>query len=97
MARDPALRAYFFVPRMPVRAWLDVMVWSSAQPLSIYVMILHTFEKDRAGGGPHRCEGAGHALACRIPLPCVLTPYPIHFVLRTTKSAYPTLSLCFTP
>ncbi|KAI9451518.1 hypothetical protein BJY52DRAFT_1351994 [Lactarius psammicola] len=42
----PALRAYFFAPR--TRAWLDVMVWSSAQPHSVDDMLLHTFGKDRA-------------------------------------------------
>lgn len=42
----PALRSYFFAP--PTRAWLDVMVWSSAQPHSVDDMILHTFGNDRA-------------------------------------------------
>ena len=41
-----SLRAYFFAP--PTRAWLDVMVWSSAQPHSVNDMILHTFGNDRA-------------------------------------------------
>jgi hypothetical protein len=43
----PALRSYFFAPL--TLAWLDVMVWSSAQPHSVDDMILHTFGNDRAG------------------------------------------------
>ncbi|KAH9013649.1 hypothetical protein EDB83DRAFT_2299667 [Lactarius deliciosus] len=43
----PALRSYFFAPS--TRAWLDVMVWSSAQPHSVDDMLLHTFGHDRSG------------------------------------------------
>lgn len=42
-----ALRSYFFAPS--TRAWLDVMVWSSAQPHSVDDMLLHTFGHDRSG------------------------------------------------
>jgi hypothetical protein len=34
-----ALRAYLFAPQ--TRAWLDVMVWSSAQPHSVEDMVWH--------------------------------------------------------
>ena len=40
-----AFRAYLFAPR--TRAWLDVMVWSSAQPHSVEDMMLDTFGRDR--------------------------------------------------
>lgn len=40
-----ALRAYLFAPQ--TRAWLDVMVWSSAQPHSVEDMVLHAFGRDR--------------------------------------------------
>jgi NLI interacting factor-like phosphatase len=40
-----ALRAYLFAPR--TRAWLDVMVWSSAQPHSVEDMVLHALGDDR--------------------------------------------------
>lgn len=40
-----ALRAYLFAPQ--TRAWLDVMVWSSAQPHSVEDMVLHTLGDDR--------------------------------------------------
>jgi NLI interacting factor-like phosphatase len=39
------LRAYLFASQ--TRAWLDVMVWSSAQPHSVEDMVLHAFGKDR--------------------------------------------------
>src|SRR6266851_3556164 len=38
-------RAYLFAPQ--TRAWLDVMVWSSAQPHSVGDMVLHAFGNDR--------------------------------------------------
>jgi hypothetical protein len=41
----PALRAYLFAAQ--TRAWLDVMVWSSAQPHSVEDMVLHAFGSDR--------------------------------------------------
>lgn len=37
----PAFRAYLFAPE--TRAWLDTMVWSSAQPHSVEDMVSHTF------------------------------------------------------
>ncbi len=40
-----ALRAYLFAPL--TRAWLDVMVWSSAQPHSVEDMVLHALGDDR--------------------------------------------------
>ena len=40
-----AFRAYIFAPQ--TRAWLDVMVWSSAQPHSVEDMVLHAFGSDR--------------------------------------------------
>ena len=40
-----ALRAYLFAPQ--TRAWLDVMVWSSAQPHSVEDMVLHALGDDR--------------------------------------------------
>jgi hypothetical protein len=40
-----ALRAYLFAPQ--TRAWLDVMVWSSAQPHSVDDMVLHALGEDR--------------------------------------------------
>ena len=40
-----ALRAYLFAPQ--TRAWLDVMVWSSAQPHSVEDMALHALGDDR--------------------------------------------------
>jgi hypothetical protein len=40
-----ALRAYIFAPQ--TRVWLDVMVWSSAQPHSVEDMVLHAFGNDR--------------------------------------------------
>ncbi|KAH9956750.1 hypothetical protein BJV74DRAFT_984449 [Russula compacta] len=40
-----ALCAYLFAPQ--TRAWLDVMVWSSAQPHSVEDMVLHAFGRDR--------------------------------------------------
>ncbi|KAI9439011.1 hypothetical protein H4582DRAFT_2111288 [Lactarius indigo] len=43
----PALRSYFFAPS--TRAWLDIMIWSSAQPHSVDDMLLHTFGHDRSG------------------------------------------------
>ena len=43
----PTLRAYLFAPC--TRAWIDAMVWSSAQPHGIDDVILHTFGNDRAG------------------------------------------------
>ncbi len=39
-----AFRTYLFAPR--TRAWLDVMVWSSAQPHSVEDMMLDTFGRD---------------------------------------------------
>ncbi|KAG6336426.1 hypothetical protein ID866_2669 [Astraeus odoratus] len=43
----PAFRAYLFAPE--TRAWLDTMVWSSAQPHSVADMVAHVFQ-DYAGG-----------------------------------------------
>jgi len=40
-----ALRAYLFAPR--TRAWLDVMIWSSAQPHSVEDMVSHALGDDR--------------------------------------------------
>jgi hypothetical protein len=40
-----ALRAYLFAPQ--TRAWLDVMVWSSAQPHSVDDMVAHALGNDR--------------------------------------------------
>jgi hypothetical protein len=40
-----ALRAYLFAPQ--TRDWLDVMVWSSAQPHSVDDMVLHALGDDR--------------------------------------------------
>ena len=40
-----ALRAYLFAPQ--TRAWLDVMVWSSAQPHSVDDMVFHALGEDR--------------------------------------------------
>lgn len=40
-----AFRAYLFASQ--TRAWLDVMVWSSAQPHSVEDMVLHAFGDDR--------------------------------------------------
>jgi NLI interacting factor-like phosphatase len=40
-----ALRAYLFAPE--TRAWLDVMVWSSAQPHSVEDMVSHALGDDR--------------------------------------------------
>ena len=40
-----ALRAYLFAPE--TRTWLDVMVWSSAQPHSVEDMVLHALGDDR--------------------------------------------------
>jgi hypothetical protein len=40
-----AFRAYLFA--LQTRAWLDVMVWSSAQPHSVEDMMLDTFGRDR--------------------------------------------------
>ena len=40
-----AFRAYLFAPQ--TRAWLDVMVWSSAQPHSVQDMVSHAFGDDR--------------------------------------------------
>jgi hypothetical protein len=40
-----AFRAYLFAPQ--TRAWLDVMVWSSAQPHSVEDMVSHALGEDR--------------------------------------------------
>ncbi|KAI0246242.1 hypothetical protein BJV78DRAFT_1135588 [Lactifluus subvellereus] len=40
-----ALRAYLFAPQ--TQAWLDVIVWSSAQPHSVEDMVQHAFGEDR--------------------------------------------------
>lgn len=40
-----ALRAYLFAPE--TRTWLDVMVWSSAQPHSVEDMVSHALGEDR--------------------------------------------------
>jgi hypothetical protein len=40
-----ALRAYLFAPQ--TQTWLDVMVWSSAQPHSVEDMVQHAFGRDR--------------------------------------------------
>lgn len=40
-----ALRAYLFAPQ--TRAWLDVMVWSSAQPHNVDDMVSHALGDDR--------------------------------------------------
>jgi hypothetical protein len=40
-----AFRAYLFAPQ--TRAWLDVMVWSSAQPHSVEDMVSHALGDDR--------------------------------------------------
>lgn len=40
-----ALRAYLFASQ--TQAWLDVMVWSSAQPHSVEDMVLHAIGDDR--------------------------------------------------
>ncbi|MCQ8780244.1 hypothetical protein NQU49_26975, partial [Escherichia coli] len=40
----PAFRAYLFAPA--TREWLDVMVWSSAQPHSVRGMVERVFGED---------------------------------------------------
>ncbi len=41
----PAFRSFLFAPQ--TRAWLDVMVWSSAQPHSVNDMVERCFGEDR--------------------------------------------------
>ena len=80
----PAFRAYLFAPR--TSAWLDVVVWSSAQPHNVEDMVLRAFAGDRGrlgavwardtmGLAPDRyCEsvfGPGVRRCCDVPFGAV--------------------------
>jgi hypothetical protein len=94
----PALRSYFFAPR--TRAWLDVMVWSSAQPHSVDDMIRHTFGNDRERliavwardtlGLPE-----GHYRAYLSLLPTQFLFFLFFFVLRMIRNTKPVPLECW--
>ena len=75
-----ALCSYFFAPL--TRTWLDVMVWSSAQPHNVNDMIWHTFGKDRtklvAVWARDTLVFAEDYRASLLSFP-FFPPYPIHF------------------
>lgn len=53
----PSFRAYIFAEE--TRRWLDVMVWSSAQPHNVEMMVRRCFYDRRSGYNPEEKRGAG--------------------------------------